>query len=380
MKIISSFLLVLLFPAAVHAFPELVRHGYTHCTACHTSLTGGGLLNEYGRSLAREILSQQTLAGIPTAEGDEKFLYGLAKTPPWLNMGGDIRLLQAFVESKQASRGRFLIMQVDIDASAQLSDRWRVFASLGRVEPKNSDPTAKDFVASPRHGVEYLISKPDAVDRFALRVGRFMPAYGIGFAEHTFATRRLLDFQPGQERYAYEFSWMNDHTSVIATGILSQADGNGIKSEKGGVIQAATSVGEGSKIGVNYYQSRREMLASSNVFTRRAYGAFAHWAIDKNWYALIEVDRMQDPAGKWGFMDVVKVGREIFQGWQVFAVHEFANTDMDKSNPKFEAYSLGTEWFPRPHWDFYALYRKERNTAINNDFQDVVWLIAHYYL
>jgi hypothetical protein len=62
------------------------------------------------------------------------------------------------------------------------------------------------------------------------------------------------------------------------------------------------------------------------------------------------------------------------------AFQEYSNLDMEKSNPKFEAYSAGAEWFPHPHWDFYGLYRRERDTGVGNDWQDVVWLLGHYYL
>ena len=44
------------------AFPEMVRHGYTQCTACHVSPSGGGILTSYGRELAAEVLSTWSYA------------------------------------------------------------------------------------------------------------------------------------------------------------------------------------------------------------------------------------------------------------------------------------------------------------------------------
>lgn len=368
----------LFFAPAAFAFPDMVRHGYVHCTACHTSLAGGNVLNEYGRALSREVLSQPSLGGRPVVDGDENFLYGFTKPVKGLLLGGDIRLLQLFSESKTASRGRFMIMQVDFDAFYEVSKRVRAFFSVGRVEPLNADPTAKDYVASPRHGLEYQFTAPDAENRVALRVGRFMPAYGIGFAEHTFVTRRLLNFMPSQERLAAELSWNNDRASVIATGLFQQFQNNDTKPEAGGILQVAHAVGDNSKVGVNYYQS--ELKTAGTKFTQRALGAYAHMAFTKNFYGLLEVDRIKGRQNTWGFIDTFKLGYEVHQGWHLIGVHEFANLDMDKSNPKFEAYSVGTEWFPRPHWDFLALYRKERNSGVRNSFDDVVWLVAHFYL
>ena len=79
-------------------------------------------------------------------------------------------------------------------------------------------------------------------------------------------------------------------------------------------------------------------------------------------------------------MDTAKLGYEVFQGLNLLAVHEYQTPNVDSGSNKFEAYSLGAEWFPRPHWDFLGLYRKERNSATSNQFSDVIWLVGHFYL
>lgn len=370
----------------VLAFPEMTRHNYLHCTACHTSIVGGNQLNEYGRGLSRELLSQKSLFGNESREGEEKFADGLVKTPEWLLLQSDVRFLQLFSESKEASRGRFLIMQVDFDASAQF-DRWRIFASAGRIEPRVADAEAKDFVTSPRHGIEYRFTGNESEQRLTLRVGRFMPAYGIAFAEHTFVTRSLLDFNPAQERYAAELAWNNSWMSAVATGIGSQLNGNDSIKEKGGSLQAAVAVREKSKFGFNYYSTHRE--TGGQRYDRRIYGLFAHFGFSEKWYGLLEADRPQRADGKWGLVEIFKLGYEIHQGLHFIGVQEFANLNTEQSEHKFQAISFGAQWFPRPHWDLYGLYRRQRGavarTAAEESLaakdleQDVVWLIGHYY-
>lgn len=370
---------MLLVGARAWAFPEMTRHGYTHCTACHTNLVGGGMLNEYGRSLSKELLSQQTMAGVPNGENEEKLLYGLLKTPDWLTLGGDLRVLQTFVDSKQASRGRFMIMQVDVEGSAQLSSRWRVFAGLGRIEPRASDPVAEDFVASTKHGVEYAFTSPEQENRITLRAGRFTPAYGIAVAEHPFVTRNEFQLFPGMERYAAELGWITEKTSLIGTAIFSQADGADTTYESGGIIQAATGVREKSKIGINYYQSTREERTGNRV-KRKVYGLYSHIGFSEKFYGLLEFNRMLSASNKWGFMDLLKLGYEIDQGLHFIVVQEFLNRDTDQPSIKYESYGVGAQWFPRPHWDFYGLYRQARDTSRGNDFQQEIWLIGHFYL
>lgn len=377
MKILS---LLFFVPGIAFAFPEMTRHGYNNCISCHTTTAGGGLLNEYGRSLSRELLSQTSFFGIPSVEGEERFFYGLPKLPEGLLLQSDIRTLQTMRESKAASKGRFLIMQVDFDASYQIDERWRVYEAVGRLESQKNDKDFKDFITFPRYGVEYMLTKPDSDHRVTVKAGRFMPAYGIGFAEHTFVTRGRLDFMPGQERHAVELAWNNDRAQVIGTGIFKLMNGNEELYETGGVLQASIGVREKSKFGINYYKTKREDAVTKVKWDREVYGAWAHIAFNKDWYALVEVDRPKSSAEKWGLLEIFKLGYEVHQGWHLIAVQEYANLDMDNPNPKFEAFSIGTEWFPRPHWDFYALYRKERDTLVSNQFDDVVWLIGHFYL
>lgn len=371
--------LVLMLSRSVFAFPDMVRHGYTHCTACHTTLTGGGLLNEYGRGLSKELLSQVQFGKIKPDDETPKFAYGAFNTPPNLLLGADFRALQYFSESSKASRGRFLIMQADFDASWQVSERVRVFGSIGRIEPRDADTVARDYVTSPRHGIEYLITKPDSDNRVTIRAGRFMPAYGINFAEHTFVTREPLSFGPARERYAVELAWNNESSSVIATGLLSQTDGNKSAGEDGGILQYARALGEGNKIGVNYYRSRR-YTSSSDYTKREMFGVFAHLKFSEKWYGLFEIDQVRNEYLAHGVAEIFKVGYEAWQGFHLIGVQEYSSPERRNTENQYTAYSTGFEWFPAPHWDFYSLYRREHNTQTDPKSLDALWFIFHYYL
>src|SRR5579872_5347575 len=91
------------------AFPELVRHGYVNCTSCHVSPSGGGALTEYGRQLSADVLSMSSY------EGEGGFLHGAAKLPEWLAVGGDVRAIQIYRSTPQATQWRFLFMQADYE-------------------------------------------------------------------------------------------------------------------------------------------------------------------------------------------------------------------------------------------------------------------------
>lgn len=379
MKFIFLIFGVLFIQSQCWSFPEFVRRGYINCTACHVSLSGGEMLTPYGRSLSKELLSQPTLFGYEASENEEQLLYGKTKTPEWLQLGGDIRLLQTFIESPKASQGKFIIMQVDLNAWAEVSEKIKAFFSLGRIDTHDSSATWSDFIYSPRYGLDFLISNPEAERTDRIRIGRFMPAFGINFSEHTFVTRQWLDFGPGQERLALEYSQATDQKSLIVTAITSQYSGHNVQSEVGGIIQYNMALREHSKIGINYYQTERKDPQTHQLWTRKIWGAYGIFGINKSWYALMDLNRPQNSLGQWGFITTAKVGHEYQQGLHFFGVYEFANTNIESANPKYESYGLGSQWFPAPHWDLYGLYKKERNTATTESFQDTVWLIGHYY-
>jgi len=45
------------FPSEAQAYPWLIRHGYTNCSACHADPSGGELLTMYGQAMSSEVLS-----------------------------------------------------------------------------------------------------------------------------------------------------------------------------------------------------------------------------------------------------------------------------------------------------------------------------------
>ena len=66
----------------------MVRFGYSNCITCHVSPSGGGVLNQYGRELSKEILSTWG------AKGEQYFSYGIVKLPQSVNLQAFVRALQ----------------------------------------------------------------------------------------------------------------------------------------------------------------------------------------------------------------------------------------------------------------------------------------------
>ncbi len=110
-KELSATLFTLLGIIGVNAraFPDTIRHGYTNCTTCHVSPAGGGLLNSYGRSLSRELISTWGY------KNEEQPLHGLVNIPESASeaffVGGDARSLFRRAESSSSKIDEHFLMQ-----------------------------------------------------------------------------------------------------------------------------------------------------------------------------------------------------------------------------------------------------------------------------
>jgi hypothetical protein len=87
--LLTAFNIVFFFILTARAFPDLIRHNYVNCNACHVAPTEAGTLTPYGRSLSSELLSQFG------SEKESGFLHGSLgekAIPEWLVLGGNIRV------------------------------------------------------------------------------------------------------------------------------------------------------------------------------------------------------------------------------------------------------------------------------------------------
>lgn len=366
--------LVLLSPKSF-AYPDMIRHGYVNCSACHTTQQGGDMLSEYGRELSKELFSRHDSLFKP-ANAEKN--YWQIETPEWLRVGGNVRLLQTATESSVASKGRFMIMQVDIDTLFNITENWHVYASVGRYEPSRADAEWKDFIFMPRLWTQYSHSLDDGNQTASLRVGRFYPVYGINVAEHTYVNRRYLDFNPGQERLAAELSWSSENYQVTATGLHQRGSFEKYDDEKGYVVQASKVFGKSSRAGINIYRSR--LTQTSGEVDKAFEGVFAMIGINEKTSLLMQADKIYYPNGKTGFLDFIRLGYEYTHGVHLFATQEYHNPDTEKTDPKMESYGVGVQYFPFPNFDLFATYKKTKDTSQLDEFQNVVWLIAHFYL
>ncbi len=337
------------------SFPENVRHGYPSCAACHVSgAAGGGAVNAYGRSAAGEVMS--TWAD----KGEENPGLGALELPSEIILGGDMRYLNVNRRTDAGARAHQKFwMQADVEAAFEIIQGLTIGASYGRYGPDAREEFRRNYVKL-THGPA------------ALRTGRFTPAYGIAFPDHTVPTRAALGLGQGGETYNAEASFTGSLGEVTVSGIsgpeaavdASAGHGYGLQSgaRSGVAARLAIFAGDRSQVGLSALD-----LAGVDTY-RRAFGAHAIVGITKTHYALLELDRKFEDGAT---VDVAaaRAGWEAFTGFHLGATGSVLDESLGAG--------AFAQWFPRPHWE---LLVEGRRTYVADRYSDTALLLVHYYL
>ncbi len=351
-------------PSESFAFPEMVRHGYQNCTACHISTNGGGILTQYGRALSREVMSSWG------QEGEENFLYGAIPPVNWLALGGDVQTLN-ITQQDRAPQSRFILMHADLEAAVNVG-QFTATGTLGLLD--SAIFPEGNHLISRRHYLRY-----HPTDELFFRAGRFNQAFGINTAEHAMVTKRSLGWDEGSESYNLEGSWIGEKVNVYVTGNFGRLDSPKLNRDVGVTGSLAYAAAEKIKIGSSYYYG-------TNDFARRnILGGWGIVGFTKKIVLLGEYDLQRyfaataiDP--QWGSVDYLKLDGEVLRGLHVFATQEYAQLNFLDSNTQTYVYGIGTQFFPRPHFDFQLVFQTRDNVGTGLGFKNWVFFLLHYYL
>ncbi|MCM2277908.1 MAG: hypothetical protein NDJ89_07505 [Oligoflexia bacterium] len=352
-----------LAPRGAFAFPELVRHNYANCTACHVSPTGGGVLTAYGRELSNEVLSKWG------REGEGRFLWGRVKPPEWLELGGDFRTLNLKQESSTGTRGRTVLMQADLEAAIS----YKALSLVGTYGIQDQAVYPEDRFLSRRHYGVFRFN-----DEVSLRAGRFMQAFGINVPDHAIFTRQGLGWDQGSESYNVEVSYLGERYNLYVTGVLSRPDIDSRLREKGGSGSASVFLGNRYKLGASYF------YGTSYNANRHVFGPFLVMGFTPRFFLLSELDFQRSFARtavrpEWGFVNYQRLDYEVTQGLHVFLIQQFSKLNFSRVATQKDAYGAGVQFFPRPHFELLAGWERRRTVALSQAYFDWLYLSLHFY-
>jgi hypothetical protein len=355
------------FSIEVVAFPEMVRHHYVNCSACHVNTAGGGILNAYGRTISYEVLSTW---------GSEKearafYMVDPEKIGTWLNLGGDVRGLQVHEETKQLKRGRYFWMQGNIDIAATV-EKATAYFSIGQVNTENQSMRW----ISPHYSVSYQIT-----DELSVRGGRYVPLYGINLPQHQFLIKQNLTLGPGTDRDSFDVQFNGEKYNFML-GYSRSLTQSAVRDEEKAIhVQAQVTLQDSHKLGVSYWNGQAENYRKQMLGLHGVLG----WT--EKFYTLAEIDQVlkttkNNSAETKSLYQLLKLGYEFQKGFHLQLVEEWGRPDTQASSVEIQSLGAGIIWYPRPHFELESLWSRRRTLGATNQsdqFEDFAYLLTHYY-
>ena len=361
------FFIFLLVSQVCWSFPELSRHGYVNCTSCHISPSGGGLLNEYGRELSKELVSTWA------REGEQKPAWGLINPSDEILIGAYLRGLQLHRENATVKEGRPILMQADAEIG-YVKEKIGLVVTVGRQEALlQTGNEVRPY--SRRHYVLYRAGETQNI-----RAGRFQKYFGLNDPNHNSYIRRDLGFGQDTESYNLEYSYLGENIGFYITGLFGNfEDKYSYNQEKGFTISSHYYWAEKQKVGFSFLQTSD---ASQN---RSVSGLWAIIAWTEKFFSMSEIDYQNKEsktsgANQFGYVTSNKLVYEVYKGVLPFILYERANLDRSNDLNQKTGWALGLQFLPRPHFEFIAQWENEKLDNVSNSNTDIGWLMLNIYL
>jgi hypothetical protein len=356
-------LLLSLLSLDAYGFPEMVRHGYFNCNACHANAGGGGLLNEYGRSMAAELLSTWSV------ERESNFVYGKLKEDrlaPHLRLGGSVRGVQIHRENHRIREGRFVVMESNLEGSLALG-KFQLVGSYGR-------PT-RDRRIEGRFNSYFL--QGQVSDFLDVKIGLFTPSFGLRMENHTLPTRQRLGFGMEAERYGLETIYSGELWSLA--GYVSESKGGRrtIEGETAAGFRLDRLILEKHRLGLSTF------FGSDSLGSRELIGQHGVLAWTKKFYSLYEITWQRSKRSgitQEGVYQFTRTGWEPVRGFHILAQQEWFKTNLKVGGGDSFGAGPGLYWFPRPHFAAELMTQGRKPSNLRGRWELFATLMLHYYL
>lgn len=203
-----SAVVVALGAGRAEAYPQFQLSLDQTCTSCHISPAGGGLLNENGLATA-ETISQWGTA--------PEFFYKKVPTPDWLTLGGDVRVASGYIQTPEKVLATFP-MQFEAYGHAVLGAGFSLTADVG-LRPEEYGNEAATHVWSREHYLTWQ-ADPTSNEGLYVRVGRFMPVFGLRLVEHPTYVRQFGGTPLYAETYGAAVEYVTKQFELHGTGFI----------------------------------------------------------------------------------------------------------------------------------------------------------------
>lgn len=373
LQVAVLFLLGLLTNLPAFALPRFASRTGAKCQSCHVNPSGGGMRQAFGVQYGRETL--------PVPTWSEEF--GLedfsTKVTDFLSMGADFRTLYFYQQNPDTGTppkpvtgsNAFWQMQGDIYMNFRLARNVNIYLDKGLYS-----------------GFEIFGLLNILPGNGHVKVGKFVPNYGLKLDDHRAYVRQFTGFSAEVDPSRSSFVLTGGEVGLtpgpisITGGIYNAFDGFGAGTGNNkallGRLEGMFKASEELNIGIG-----------GNVFTKKnaaglrttLYGGFGSLSFE-NLTLLGEADLIESKAvgpKVTGLVTFVELDYVITPGLDLKVGYDFYDPDKDLKTGSMSRYSIGLEFFPISGVELRPVYRivKDEPTDIKNDeFQ----FLVHFYL
>jgi hypothetical protein len=355
----------ILLAGTAHALPRFSALTGSKCQSCHVNPSGGSMRQMLGAQYGREELP------VPTWSQDfeiEDFTTALTN---FLGVGADFRTLfftrQSGDSAGSQTQNSFWQMQGDLYLNFRVAKRVSLFLKKGLYSGFEAYGLLNVL---PAHG--------------HIKIGKFVPNYGLKIDDHTAFTRVETGFSPEAGRP--ELTGLETGISpgpVSATiGLYNATDGFGGSggSEKAllGRLEGLFGVSEKVFLGAGANIFRRYIAGGTHSTTFGGFGLFGAGEFsfigEADW-----VESASQSETVTGIVLYAEANYVVTPGLDLKVAYDFYDPDKDLKTGSQSRYSFGFEFFPiagvevRP---MYRLMREEPTNVKNDEFH----LLFHIYI
>jgi hypothetical protein len=377
MKRITLFLFLLIFIiTGSDALPKFATRQGAKCQSCHINPTGKGMRSTFGSTYGREELTMTTF----------KEATDIEEYSPMLNdfftVGMDYRTL--FYYREQNSTSSFFQMQGDLYLDLRLNKKFRIYFDKGLYS-----------------GFEVFgLAKVLPMDGY-IKLGNFIPAYGLKMDDHNLLIRSGaffpinpalssypggLGFGQGSEDTGLEFGFNPSFVTVnigLFNGKKGGLAGTGGTKNKAVVVRADANV-QTDLINFNLGGSFYNQPTAGGPGKTQIYGGFGVMSLMNNLTIQGEYDVLttyntvlnKEVSGNILYAELNYL---LMNGLDLKVGYEFYDPNADLKDGSITRYTIGAEFFPLTGVEVRPLYRinQEKPTELKNNELHVMF---HFYL
>lgn len=379
--IVLTLTLIFLFFAEGIALPKFATRQGAKCQSCHINPTGKGMRSSFGSTYGREELT------LPTFKDGVDFEDYSPSLNDFFSIGMDYRTL--FFMRRTNLESSFFQMQGDLYVDLRINKKFRIYYDKGLYSGFEVFGLAKVL---PLGGY--------------IKVGKFLPAYGLKLDDHNafirggqFGGGEFVSVFPSGYPYGLRFGERAEDTGIelgfypsifsFNVGVFNGTPGGGFNGIPGTKTKAVVARGEmflrntiaNIIVGGSFYNNPNAAIPGRTQYA----GVFGQISLLKNLTLLTEADNVSTfnttlNKQVTGLMTYSELSYVLTQGVDLRLGFEYYDVDRKLQNGSYSTITASVELFPLTGIEVRPIYRFNREEPKEITNNDEFQLLFHFFL